>query len=320
MRLLRFNPQKRLWILCVVVSLLFHFAWLVSPLLLARICGHNRGENAKDHFARQSNSKDVLKLQIYSSHPTLANAASLSHKKYQENLNRPSRTYYKLFPRNSADVNVSQPSTTNEGATNHESAARAFVQSARSSPHVREFAAELRARLSVPDKIYHLRRTGHARALIKKISNKNWSVDIFGDDKYARAILLEAISAIPENSPGFLNLNQSDWRRIEVGFSFEWRNNDVAQPEQEAPDVSISENHITITVIHRGSELELNKNLRRAMLILPLQGGGRMVDIVGIYKEFLKNKEPAAEFDRGIRRLELSPAFMKSFITIPLGK
>lgn len=319
MRPLHSKPKNRLWILCIVASLLVHLAWLLSPQLLAVIFSHLY-TSTESRLLEQSNSKSVLKLNIYSNDPARTSGISSTSKQARKNSNNTSRNYHELLPGTSADLNFGEPDTTNETPTNHKSAAAAFVQSARSSPHIREFAAELRGRLTVPDKIYHLRRTGDARALMKKISGSQWKVDIFGTDAYARSILLEAISTIPENSPGFLKLNQSDWQRIEIGFSFEWRNNDVAQPEQEESDVSISENQITIAVIHRGSELELNKTLRRAMLILPLQGGGRMVDIVGIYKEYLKTKEPAAEFDRSIRRLEQSPAFMKSFITIPIGQ
>ena len=319
MRPLHSNTKKRLWILCIVASLFVHLAWLVSPQLLAVIFS-DLYTSKKSRLLEQSNSKSVLKLNIYSNDPARTSGISSTSKQARKNSNNTSRNYHELLPGTSTDLNFGEPGTASETPTNHKSAAAAFVQSARSSPHIREFATELRGRLAVPDKIYHLRRTGDARALMKKISDSQWKVDIFGTDSYARSMLLDAILAIPKNSVGFLKLNQSDWQRIEIGFSFEWRDKYSSPPEREESDVTIKENQINIAMVHVGSELELNKTLRRAMLILPLQGGGRMVDIVGIYKEYLKTKEPAAEFDRSIRRLEQSPAFMKSFITIPIGQ
>ena len=230
------------------------------------------------------------------------------------------QSYYDLLPQSNVTSGLLDPPSATDATTNHESAANAFIKSARSSPNISAFAEDLRAQVSVPNKIYHLRRSASARAVMRKTTDQNWTVDIFGPDAYARSILLEAITSLPVNSYGFLKLNRSDWRRVEIAFSFEWRNHDFAQAQLPESDISIKENQIKIAVIHSGSELELNTTLRRAMLVAPLPGGRGIVDIAGIYKEFVKAREPAPGQDRDIRRLERSPAFMKRLITIPIGQ
>ena len=197
------------------------------------------------------------------------------------------------------------------------------TESARSKPLIDDFAAELRAHLDVPLKIYHLRRRGSAHVTLTKNSARRWQIEVDGPDAYARAMILQALTSMTEANYGREQLERSDWTTIEIEFSFEWRNrftSVVAASIQKIPlpETNVTGNLIQIAVVHIGSELELNKNLRRAWALAPLLVG--VLNPIGIYEEFIKTPEDSGpKFDPVIRRLEQSSAFLRPLVTIPLG-
>lgn len=191
------------------------------------------------------------------------------------------------------------------------------VKSARSKPLMDAFAAEIRARIDTPLRIYHLRRNGSARASVNRLGPGKWRTKIHGADPYARAILLRAMSSIQPGSFGMQQLEKSDWQSVEIAFSFQWRNKFVAVNGTEG-DTKVVGNQIEIAMVHVGGEEELNPTLRRTLVLAPLLFG--VIDPIGIYNEFIKQPvDSGPKWDFEIRRLEQSAAFSKPLLTVPLG-
>lgn len=195
------------------------------------------------------------------------------------------------------------------------------ARAGRSHPLVDDFASALRAEIDVPEKIYHLRRSGAARATITRSAPGKWITLVHGEDSYARAIITKALESLPKNSIGMEKLDKSDWKSVDVYFSFQWLNKFAAVEKlnnrDAIPDTKVSGNRIQIAIERIGGEEELNPSFRRAMVLLPLAFG--IVDLMGIYGELKTPADSGPKWDPAVRRLEQSAAFIKPMFTFPLG-
>ena len=316
------HQQKHRWLIYCLMSLVFHTAWFalpqIWPIFFKPSPRHDTivdplvGRLGSGHFVKLTINRDSKKPKI--------SKAIIAEDLERKPQGRSGVSYEHLLPKFSgADPSFSESSHQATSGDGPESRAQALVAAVRSSQHIEAFAEDVRARVDVPNKIYHIRRSGSARATVKKDDNGQWNAEVFGESSYARAILSTALNSIPANSLGLYELNRTHWRRVDVDFSFEWREKVFSTPEAAGPDVWTRDNQIKIAVIHYGTETEINQNLRRAMVFVPLATGGGMIDIIGFYNEFLKRPDPSPRSDRGIQKLETSPGFVKRLITVPLG-
>jgi hypothetical protein len=304
------------WLPVFLVSIGLHGVWLIFPAL-----SRKRSGSVSDRIPFKV--AEVLQT----SYPAMKTARSIGLAKGKEALG--SRTkrrpklalgYPSLLPSTSPSAFLLARGSEVPGSS--QSAGLNVTKSARSKPLIDAFAAEVRARIDVPSRIYHVRRSGAARATVQRIAPGRWQAKVEGPDPYARAIISNALTSLSGFSFGREQLEKSDWNRVEINFSFEWRstfNAAIAAAEKNPQnDTKVEGNRIEMTIIRFGGEEELNKNYRRALVLAPLAFG--VVDFVGIYTEFIRKPEDSGPaWDPDVRRLEHSAAYVKPIVSIPVG-
>lgn len=165
------------------------------------------------------------------------------------------------------------------------------------------FAQELSQRIFLPTALTKLQEHGSAQLRFSRELENRWKVKEFDGDPYTRSLLFDLLENLSEKDFALFKLNASKFNSIRI--TFEYTTVSVSNESAKELEVAIDGNKILIKKTRKESSINWN-------MLMASPGALPAINLIGVGMVLAKPwTEKDWHSDAEIKRLELSPAFMK---------